>query len=296
MPTPLYVLKPNNGASPMPPLHIAHANGFPPGVYAEFAAALGNVYHIIALAARPLWQPAPDPSTMPSWHTLATDLIAGLEEHHLGPVIGIGHSMGGVATMLASIQRPDLFKSIVLIDPVIIPRRILRFYSVVKRLPITVESPLTRSALRRRRQWQNRQEAFDRFRRYPLFKKWSDAAIWSYIEGLTQPTEIGSEAITLRYSPEWEAQIYETIPLDIWRFVPRITVPALVICGQDTDTFMASSVRLWRRLRPDIEVAVIPHAGHLLPIEVPEAAARKTREFLDGQESLATKASTIEIR
>ena len=36
-----------------------------------------------------------------------------------GPLIGIGHSMGAVLTLLAATKYPDLFSEIILLDPVL---------------------------------------------------------------------------------------------------------------------------------------------------------------------------------
>ena len=38
-----------------PTLHLAHANGFPPGTYRQLANALTSDYHVIALPSRALW-------------------------------------------------------------------------------------------------------------------------------------------------------------------------------------------------------------------------------------------------
>ena len=55
-------------------IHLAHANGFPPGTYRPLAATLIADHHVIGLPARPLW-PGYLPESAPDWHTLADDLV-----------------------------------------------------------------------------------------------------------------------------------------------------------------------------------------------------------------------------
>lgn len=104
-----------------PVLHLAHANGFPPGTYRPLAEALADRYRVIALPARPLWSDQ-RPESSPTWRPLADDLVRGMDELGLAGVVGVGHSLGGVLTLWAANRRPDLFRCVVLIDPVIFPQ------------------------------------------------------------------------------------------------------------------------------------------------------------------------------
>ena len=127
MPTQCDLLRDFGGEGPH--LHLAHANGFPPGTYEPLAEALTDLYHVFGMPARPLW-PSSQPENAPDWHPLADDLIAGLDHLGMQGIVGVGHSLGGVLTMWASIARPDLFRAVVLIDPVILPPPVLWMYSV----------------------------------------------------------------------------------------------------------------------------------------------------------------------
>ncbi len=261
-------------------IHIAHANGFPPEVYAELAAPLTEHHRVVALPARPLWQPSPPHTDFHDWRELADDLIDGLQA--LAPVIGIGHSLGGVTTLLAAIQQPELFSAIILLDPVLFPRTFVWWLAATPRWVPKPESPLVRKALRRKRHWQSKQEAFDRFRSYRIFEKWSDKTLWNYIEGIT--THSTDEGIALRYAPEWEARIYETAPRSVkgwWRWLSDIKTPTLVLQGENTDTFVDASAQLWTKMRPDLAVVTIPDTGHLFPMEASELTAQHILSFID---------------
>lgn len=263
-----------NNMRAAPTLHIAHANGFPPEVYREMVMPLLGDYRVVALPARPLWEPPPPPEDFSGWQVMADDLIAGIEAHGLGPVIGVGHSMGATTTLIASTKRPDLFRALVLLDPVLFP-------DISDAFDQDLNFPLVEGALRRRREWESREAAFERFNGRGLFQNWSEAAVWAYIDGLTRPAANGG--IELRYSPEWEARIYQTALHSThrwWEWVKTLSVPALTIQGQETDTFINDSVVLWKQTRPDLEVICIPAVGHLFPIEAPQQVAAYIQTFL----------------
>lgn len=262
-----------------PLLYIAHANGFPPATYAPLAATLGEAYHVVGLAARPLW-PGYSPAEFETWHVLADDLIAQLEAMETDSIIGVGHSLGGVTTLLAAARRPDLFRAAVLLDPVLLPPHWLAFVRWMRRLRLPWRPPLVRGALQRRRVWPSREAAHEYFKGKPLFAAWQDAALRAYVECGTRPTADGQ--VELVYPPEWEARLFALVPADVWRFVPRLDpgLPALFVRGERSTTFRPEVQARVARLLPNARVAVVPEAGHMFPMERPAETAALIRTFL----------------
>jgi pimeloyl-ACP methyl ester carboxylesterase len=258
-------------------LHLAHANGFPPGTYRPLIDHLRDHHQVVALSSRPLW-PRSRPENAPSWHPLADDLIRGLDTLGMRGVFGVGHSIGGVLTMWAAVRRPDLFRAVVLIDPVILPPVTLALLRLMRAVGLEGHQPLVRGALRRRHIWPNRQACFEHYRGKEFFSRWSDDSLWAYVEAGTQPTSNGK--VELTYPPKWEAHIFATSPTDVWQAVPKLQVPTLVIRGRETNTFRAASQRRFARLAPEARFTVIPEAGHLVPMERPEETAVAIRRFL----------------
>lgn len=274
------LLELQSGDSSAATLHLYHANGFPPETYRILVDALDDDLRVVGLYGRPLWDPAVSPNGFDSWEILADDLLQGLDEHGLNQVIGVGHSMGGTATMIASIKHPERFAGIILLDPVLMPRRflwLLRFLRL-----IGYQLPLTELALKRRRSWESTEAAFQRYKGRAIFERWPDQALRDYIDGITRPVDKDTSEVELIYPPEWEAQIYETMPVDVWKHVPEISVPTLVICGAESDTFRPLSAQLWRKLRPDVNVISIPDATHFVPVEAVGAVASAMGEFIRG--------------
>jgi pimeloyl-ACP methyl ester carboxylesterase len=258
-------------------IHLAHANGFPPGTYKSFAETLTKHYHVIGIPARPLW-PGSLPTDVLNWHVLAEDLIKGLNALDLKKIIGIGHSMGGTYTMLAAISQPNLFIKLVLIDPVILPPSKLRVLKWMRRLGLSKRQPLVQGALHRRRTWPNNETCYNHWRSKTFFKNWSDESLWDYVKAGVY--ERGDGRVELVYSPEWEAHIFATPPTDIWDYVPQLRVKTIVIRGEYTNVFTLESENRMRTLLPNVEFHVIPNAGHLVPIESPIKTSKIIQEFL----------------
>jgi pimeloyl-ACP methyl ester carboxylesterase len=200
-----------------------------------------------------------------------------LDALELGPVVGVGHSLGGVLTLWAASDRPDLFRAVVLVDPVLLVPHWLWALRIMRLLALDERQPLVQGALRRRRTWPDRQACFDHYRDKALFARWSDAALWDYVESGTRP---GGEGVALRYPPEWEARIFATTPTGIWRDVPRLAVPALVMRGARSDTFSPSAMARVGRALPAARLVEVPGAGHLVPMEEPAEIAATIRAFL----------------
>ncbi|HAI15415.1 MAG TPA: alpha/beta hydrolase, partial [Gammaproteobacteria bacterium] len=105
-----------------PIFHFSHANGYPPLAYRALLQAFQADHEVIASLHRPIWDTPPEPSEMKSWRPLGEDLLLLLKQ--LGrPNISVGHSMGAAAIVMAAVKHPELFRSIVLIEPVIMSRR-----------------------------------------------------------------------------------------------------------------------------------------------------------------------------
>ena len=261
------------GAGPV--LHFAHANGFPPGTYRQFLNQLGDCYHVLAMAQRPLW-PGEEPEQLDGWHELAGDLIRFLDDRGLQGIVGAGHSLGAVVTMVAALARPDLFQKLVLVEPVFLPPAILA--AAEAHPEQAFELPLVHSARRRRHHWPSRQAAFTHYRKKQVFARFSDKALRDYVE---HGFEECGDSVELRFSREWEARFYGTPPLKVWEQIPQIQHPTLAVRGAETDTLMNPAWELWQQLQPAAQFVEVAGAGHLVPMEEPAELATTVVRFLE---------------
>lgn len=261
-----------------PRVLFAHANGYPPGAYRRLLAGLGRHYHVQAMLARPLWDGA-RPEALETWQPLVDDVLQFVDEREAGGWLGVGHSLGAVVLTAAALRRPGLFEALALIEPVFIRPAVLRLFGVLQRLGLAARvHPLVPGARRRRQVFDSSAAMFARYRRTPVFARLDDDALRDYVAAASEPRSEGG--VRLRYTPAWEARIYETGPLNLWGQLHRLQPPLLAIRGADTDTFSHAGVRALRRRLPSARVVEVPGTGHLAPLEKPEAVAEIIVQFL----------------
>ncbi len=263
-----------------PTLHLLHANGFCAGTYSPFVKHLVDDVHVMASDVRGHGgSDLPIGGRICNYDLFAEDLKTLINRTMRLPIIGMGHSMGAVATLIAAVKYPHLFSAVVLLDPSILPRRILWVMATMRLLGLQGKIPLARGARRRKKIFQGKKEALDRFTSgRGIFKTWSNEFVEAYLEcGLL---EKDPETAVLRCDPELEAQIFESVPLDVWRHVRKITCPVLAIRGQHSDVFTADSARRLAKLIPGSEVVTIAEAGHFVPMGKPEECAQVITDFL----------------
>jgi pimeloyl-ACP methyl ester carboxylesterase len=262
------------------PAHFLHGNGFCAGTYTPFIRYLVDDLHILASDVR--GHGGSDQlkvERVRHWDIFAEDLKILIEQKMSPPVIGIGHSLGAVTTYIAAAKYPHLFCGIVLIDPVILPRRLLWLLAALKFLGLRGALPLARMARRRRRIFKSKQEALRLFAAgRGIFKNWSKEFVQAYLEcGLLEKDE---KTAVLKCDPELEAQIFESIPLNVWRYAKKIKCPVLAIRGELSDTFFADAAQRLGGIIADYELQTIQHSGHFPTMEKPQESARLILDFI----------------
>jgi len=257
-----------------PPLHFFHANGFPVSMYLPFMGELAGDFRVLGLNLR-----GQDglSAGIESWHRLSFDLIGFLEEMEAGPVIGVGYSIGAVATLLAAARRPDLFSKIVLLDPGLLPRRYIFLLRLLKIVGRKNAFPLAQRARRRRNGWADRQEALDYFREKSLFINWEDAYLRAYVTYGLKPDAHGR--IVLVCPPEAEARGFENYPTDIWSWPRNVSVPTLIVRGEYTDALPPGCYERFCRICTPARGKVLKGAGHFIPMEKPAETLQVIRDF-----------------
>lgn len=237
--------------------------------------ALGEGFHTVCCPPRALWPGiGPPPAEGGGWGELADDMVAGFTAHGIEGVVGVGHSFGAVATLLAAIRDPAIFRALVLLDPTILPLPQMRLLAEGRIRPALVEG-----ALNRRRQFGSLEEAFAYWRNRALFRDWSDEALRLYAHSTLTAT---AEGLALRWTPEWEAYYYRSIYTGTWEDLDRLspTLPLFVLGGSHSTTWQAEAARTLATRAPHAVTEWIEGAGHLFPHTHPAEAADRVRRFL----------------
>ncbi len=264
------------GSGPL--VHLATANGFPPETYRPLAACLVRRQRVLGYRARPLW-PQSQPYDIQNWRDLAQDMIQDLAAlHPSAPVIALGHSLGGIMSLYAVLQHPERFSALVLIDPVILPRRMLPLIWLMRQLNQHHRSPLARRARRRRTQFESATTALQRYQGRGVFANFTPEALEGYIAGGLRSDEQGG--MTLAWSAAWESRIFSLVPVDTWDAVAKVTIPLLLIRGKYSDLLIDRSWLQLQRHLPHAELVEL-EGSHMVPMEQPHVVAEVVQHFLD---------------
>ena len=258
-------------------IHFAHANGFPASSYHQFVNELLPHFHVIGMNARPLWTDSHH-DDFNSWEIAANDLIHFLDEKGLKNIIGIGHSFGAICTLIAANKRPELFRKLIFIEPVVLPKWFYLFSRFAPVFVVKQINPVIKKTLVRRYQWPNLEAAFKQFRKSKLFSGMNDNALWDYVNSAICDQKKGG--VRLGYSKEWEAQIFLTVT-NPWKDLKKLKHDFLVFRGETSDTIFP---QVWKRLKafnPKGKYVEIQNAGHLVPLEKPTEIAEAIRNFVD---------------
>jgi pimeloyl-ACP methyl ester carboxylesterase len=163
------------------PALLHHANGFCAALWDEVSRALRPRFRVFALDGRGYGQSsAPGDPEEYAWLRFADD-VAAVAEALVGELgrplaLGLGHSFGGTATLVAAARRPELFEELVLVDPVV-------HAPEWSRQPVVsaTAAQLAERARRRRRHWSSREEAARHFEARELFAAWTPRARALYV-------------------------------------------------------------------------------------------------------------------
>ncbi|MFT4524051.1 MAG: pimeloyl-ACP methyl ester carboxylesterase [Bacteroidia bacterium] len=249
-----------------PIIHIAHANGFPMACYGELISGLTNHFDVIGkpMLAHDSRFPIKD-----DWNTSVDEIIDFIETNADEKVIGLGHSFGGTITLKAAVKRPDLFKGIILMDPVLMvgffPTLITNFLKRIGKIGAITPADKTEG---RRRNWPSRVEALTYFESKALFKNFSQESLNLYVEhGLTER----SDSFHLQYSVTTEVEVFKSIPTDVDLLAKTtLKIPGFIIRGAKTDVAYRPFVNRVAR-QHKMKVATV-NGGHMFPFEIPTEA------------------------
>ena len=250
-------------------LHFSHANGFPAACYRKFFGYLEADFRISSINCI-----GHDPAypVTDGWPHLVAQLIDHVATRHRRPVVGVGHSLGGYLTFMAAVQRPELFRCIILLDAPILGYFKGTAFGMLKRLGLADRITPAHGTRARRRDWPSVEDMVAHFRRKKIFRHFDPACLQDYA-ALGTVAENGR--VRLLFDPEIEYRIYRSFPHDLVYYCNRLRSPAGFIGGRHSHELQQVGLAHTRR---SFRVKRI-EGGHLFPFERPQAAAEAVRQL-----------------
>jgi len=257
-----------------PILHFSHANSYPAGTYRQLFEQLGKQFEVQSLdmhAHNPAF-PVRD-----GWQELVDELIAELESRYRGePVILVGHSLGGMLSLMAAARRPELARCVVLLDSPVVAGWRAFAWRLIKRFNAEDRYSPSRLSARRRNVWPGEADALRHFASKELFAAWAPGVLQDYLEAGLVPHPDG---VQLRFSRDVETAVYRTLPHHVGRLVAgEFPVPVGYLAGRISSEnrqagLAATKALVGRHFR------LMP-GGHLFPMEFPVLTAQAIRDLV----------------
>jgi pimeloyl-ACP methyl ester carboxylesterase len=262
-------------------VHFIHGTGFSAMTLAPLASLLPNEWDLWLTDAPGHGLSEQPNHKMPDWPALGDSIAEALYKSAdikiKGPMIGVGHSMGGIVTLLAAVKHPQLFSRIILLDPVLFNTEIIIAQQLMRTLGVWKKSALVRSVRQRKSVWNSIDEMVKELKQKQLYRLWHPAALSAFGEYATKVLNDGS--ISLRCDPNWEGSIFGSYPKGLWKAVRDVDIPVDILVANKSYPFIPKGANKAAKINQNIN---IHHFGdhHCFPMEQPEAAAAYLEQII----------------
>jgi len=259
-------------------LHFLHGNGFCGGVYWPFLSRFLPQHALFCsdIEGHGASEAPAQNSGAEAVLVRARQVIAeqGLDRALL---VGMGHSYGAALTLRLAADHPQLFRAVVLLDPIVMPPPL---WAGVRLSSLLGRNPIAQGARRRRERWPSREAALQHLQGRGIYAGWTLDAMRCFVDHALTPTGNGEE-VRLACPRDIEATIFEH-PIWPWRAFRRLQCPALFVYGESSYPFFPWAHRLAKAANPRIQFRRLP-GGHCFMQQDPARAHEVVAEFLQQQ-------------
>ena len=271
-------------AGPGPSLLLLHATGFHARCWNQAIAALPEGTHVIAPDS-PGHGRSYRPETLQDWSATVGDIVAFAGSLNVGPLIAVGHSMGGfVASQLAALL-PDRFSRLLLVDPVLMSPEIYRTL-----IDQPVVNPEDHPVSKRRNVWDSADQMITRFSDRPPYSNWRPEILADYCRFGLLPYPHGHH-LELACPPYLEASAYTGAGrIDPFPLIGKVSCPVTVLRARNAERLSAMDFSIsptWPGVASQFAEGRDlhwPDLSHFIPMEAPERLAALIVEQLAEQQ------------
>jgi len=193
----------------------------------------------------------------------------------------VGHSLGGLLSLLAASKRPDLAKGLVMLDSPVVTGWRAHTVQVLKRSRLMQRLGPGKVSQTRRQSWPSRQAARDHYAAKSLFARWAPGMLDDYLAAGTRRE--GGQTV-LAFDRAVETRIYNTLPHHfgalLHRHPPRC--PVAFIGGTQSAEVRQVGLAATRAVTRGRMVWL--EGSHLFPMERPDETAATVLGLLPSPE------------
>lgn len=259
------------GNETAPPLLMIHATGLCGNVWNPYARDLSKHFHVMCLNQRGHGH-TDQPTGKYDFELVGEDIAAFIQELDLYDIHGVGHSSGGLVTLMASHMLPGRYSKIALTETTLRNRS-----SMIT--PEQLESRLNRTR-GKRLIWDSRSAIYEAYRTRNAFKNWCEESFLGYLDGGTKTLEDGR--VQLLCPPEVEAHYYETrYGMEVDKYFTELKGSYLLLLGNYPGAQVADdpAILRWKDLAEEATVKAMGIGSHFLPLEYPEETLAEVKQL-----------------
>ena len=260
-----------------PTLDFSHANGYPAGTYQQpFSIWRAAGWRVLAVER---FGHDPRYPVTSNWPRLRDQLIDFVAEQAPQGAFLVGHSLGGLLSLLAASKRPELAKGLVMLDSPVFTGWRAHTVQALKHSRLIQRLGPGKVSRTRRHQWPTQQAAFDHYAAKSLFARWAPGMLADYIAAGTVHS---NGQWVLAFESEVETRIYNSLPHQLGRVLHRhpLRCPVGFIAGSHSVEIRQGGLETARRLAG--ERLLWLEGSHLYPMEQPQQTANAVLQLLDG--------------
>jgi pimeloyl-ACP methyl ester carboxylesterase len=259
---------------------FSHGNSFPASTYRVMLDSLrARGWSVSAIEK---YGHDPDYPVTDGWPHLVQQLAhfaAQQKKAHGGqPPYLVGHSLGGILSLMCAAQHPELARAVVLLDSPVVSGWRARGLGLAKRTPLMRRLSPSQVSRRRRTEWDDREAVFEYFRAKKVFAGWDEQVLHDYVNhGMLDADGVWR----LAFDRDIESRIYDTLPHGIESLLRRhpLRCPMSFIGGlRSAELRAVGGVDGTRRLARG-RVTMLD-GTHLFPMEKPLVAAAAVEAVL----------------
>ena len=264
---------------------FAHGNSFPGGTYGAMLTSLRT--RGFTVKALDKFGHAPEYPVTNNWPHLVQQLadFAAQQVQASGErVFLVGHSLGGILSVMAAAQHPDLARGVLMLDSPLISGWRATTVGVAKRTQVVSAVSPGRVSRQRRMSWASTDEALEHFLKKEVFTRWDTQVLHDYV---THGLHDKDGRRVLGFDRAVETAIYNTLPHNLDRLLRRhpLRCPAAFIGGLDSVEMRQVGMALTRRITGGRVMML--DGSHLFPMEQPLATAAAIEAALLNLASIA---------
>jgi pimeloyl-ACP methyl ester carboxylesterase len=249
---------------------FSHGNSFPASTYRQMLDNLRQ--RGFAVYALEKFGHDPKYPVTNNWPHLVQQLadFARSQPGNGSPAFLVGHSLGGILSLMCAARHPELARGVVLIDSPVLGGWRATTLGLAKRTSLVGSLSPGRISQKRRMHWPSIDAALESFQHKKAFAKWDPQVLRDYIEHGTHD-EDGQRVLS--FDREVETAIYNSLPHQLDGLLRRkpLQCPAAFIGGTHSAEMRQAGAELTHKV---VKGRIMMLDGsHLFPMEKPIATA-----------------------